>query len=235
LKSKRGKPLKMRILYEDPNVIGLYKPAGLLTQSDITGDPDLLTMTRSLLKDRESTSKKNLYLGMIHRLDKPVAGVIVFAKSPSTAASLNRQFKSRSVNKTYFAVTHGRPPDQGRFTDYLKKEDRKSQIAEERDKGSKFADLTYRVLESRNDRSLMEIELITGRSHQIRVQFASRGFPIVADRKYGSKEVLKDPGMIALCAFSLRFKHPLTKKTIRLYSARPPHWPWYDPTLFKSR
>ena len=149
-------------------------------------------------------------------------------------AALSRQIIDGTWHKTYLAVVHGRPPEFGSLHDGLciDRENRKTLTVEKGESGTQEAYLDYTVLAGHGDRSLLKIQLHTGRKHQIRAQLASRGYPVVGDRKYGSRVVLRDPGMIALCAWSLEFKHPVTGKPVLLDSPRPEHWPWHDPKLF---
>ncbi len=231
LNSSGLKPFKrINILYEDTHVISVYKPPGLLIQGDVTGDPDLLSLTRLI------HTEPLPFLGLVHRLDRPASGVVVFGKSRESTDFLNQQFRQQTVEKIYLAVVHGITPESGEMEDRLLKdpESRITAVVAEDEPDGQFARLTYQTIESRGNRSLVRIRLITGRSHQVRIQFSSRGFPIVGDRKYGSREVLRNPGLIALCAFSLTFSSPHSPKKITVMSPRPEHWPWYDPALFKQ-
>jgi len=231
-KSFRG----LRIIYEDQWIICVFKPAGVLAHKDITGDPDLLLTTKQYLQS-EQRHRTLPFLGLVHRLDRPASGVIVFAKTPDAARHLSDQFKQRTVEKIYLAVVHGIPQPQETLTDHVAKdsETRTARIEKASSDNAKYAELRYSVMETRGKRSLLRIALKTGRSHQIRIQLGSRGFPVVGDRKYGSREVLKNPGMIALCAFAMTFEHPSSQRRITVTSPRPDHWPWYDPALFKPQ
>lgn len=229
MKQRKQRKSKLKILHEDKHLIAVYKPPGMLTQGDSTGDPDMLSETRKYLRVK---SRSSGFAGMVHRLDRPASGVLVFAADSKTAAKLSEQFKEHSIRKFYLAVVHGDPGPEGILKDRLEKRPRAHKsVVTETNKG-KPSQLIYRTLEVRKSRSLVLVQLITGRSHQIRVQFSSRGFPIVGDRKYGSREVLRNPGMIALCAYQIVFKHPGTGRNISIRSIRPNHWPWYAPHLF---
>ena len=154
----------------------------------------------------------NVYIGLVHRLDRPVGGVIVFARSSKAASRLSQMIKERQLNKNYLAVVRGLlDKKEGEFTDYLLKEDNGNTIVTTKEKG-KLAKLKYKVLEENksNNLSLVEIELLTGRHHQIRVQFASRGHSLYGDQRYG----IKDNKQIALWAYELEFVHPVKKETM---------------------
>lgn len=222
----------LRILYQDPALIGVYKPPGILSQGDETGDPDAVT----LLKQRSGHGRGE-FIGLVHRLDRPACGVMVFARTREAAAALSRQIAARQWSKTYLAVVHGSPPQGGAFSDRLiiDRASRTTRTCENGPEELPVALMEYRVLATHRDRSLLQIRLHTGRKHQIRAQLASRGYPVVGDRKYGSREVLRDPGMIALCAWRLEFLHPVTGRPLRLDSPRPLHWPWHDPKLFSGK
>jgi 23S rRNA pseudouridine1911/1915/1917 synthase len=223
-------PLKFHpeILFEDDWALCMNKPAGLLIQGDKTGDPDLLSIAREHIA--KGARGEIPFIGLVHRLDRPASGIVLFAKTPQAAAELSRQFRTHSIKKTYWAVVHGETPNEASFTDNLIKEPQigTSRIAEEDEPESKFSELRIKTLGFRNERSLVEIKLVTGRSHQIRVQLSSRGFPIVGDRKYGSREVLRNPGMIALWAKEIAFMHPVSRKIRRIISPKPAHWPWFE-------
>ncbi len=222
----------LKILHEDDELILVYKPPGKLTQGDATGDKSMVDSVRQYLAKTSGQRFGKVFAGMVHRLDRPATGVLVFAKTPEVAAYMMDQFKKRAIRKYYLAVVHGQPSPKGAYEDYLAKEpqNRRSVVTSEEE--GKAAQLRFLTLDVRNDRSLVLIRLETGRSHQIRVQFSSRGFPIVGDRKYGSREVLRNPGMIALCAYQLIFKRPGGRRLISVRSPRPQHWPWFDPNLF---
>lgn len=215
---------------EDEKIVCVYKPPGLLSQGDNSGDPDLVT----LLKNRYR-SDNTPFVGLVHRLDRPACGVMVFARSPDAANHLSRQIRQRHFKKVYLVVVHGQPETNGHMEDYLfiDREARRSSVSIKKSSGTTQAILDYRVLERHSGRSLIEIHLLTGKKHQIRAQLSQRGYPVVGDRKYGSREVLRDPGMIALCAWKLEFTHPKNQERISIMSPRPEHWPWHT-SLFKK-
>ncbi len=211
------------ILYEDNHLIVAYKPAGILSQSDISGDPDMLTILKSYLKDKYG-KPGDVYLGLLHRLDRPVAGVMVFAKTSKCAARISAQIRERRVEKDYRALVYGVPEKQtGELRSYILKDEQLNQVTVIHDNGSakhgeaKEAILSYnRVAETSMKAaeiveavSLLEIRLKTGRSHQIRAQLADAGIPIVGDRKYGSS-MQAYRGDICLESFRLSVFHPIS-------------------------
>ncbi len=215
----------LKFLYEDNHVLAVYKPAGMLSQGDLSGDLDLLTLAKEIIKRREN-KPGNVYLGLVQRLDRPVAGVMIVAKTSKAAGRLSKQFRERSTTKIYRAVVAGRPKeDRATLTHRLQKDraNRMSRIVEAHEQG-KDAVLRYRVLGTREDRSLIEVDLLTGLSHQIRVQLSSTGCPIVGDRKYGS--TIGGHGTIALYAHSITFHHPVKNTPVTVVAEPPPDWPW---------
>ena len=209
----------INILYEDTQILVCVKPAGVATQSKRIGFPDMV----SLLKNHISmTSGKSgePYLAVIHRLDQPVEGVLVFAKTPKAAAELNRQITSKTVTKEYLAVTAQLPEEkQGHLEDYLKKDNRtnSSSVVTPKTPGAKKASLDYSIQEEIKDertatgkRILVKIILDTGRHHQIRVQMAHKGMPLLGDRKYNAADKSDLP--LGLCSCHLAFRHPANGK-----------------------
>jgi 23S rRNA pseudouridine1911/1915/1917 synthase len=197
----------LNILYEDNHVIVVVKPSNILSQGDATGDKNMLDMVKEYIKVKYN-KPGNVYVGLVHRLDRPVGGVMVFAKSSKAASRLSESIKKHEgFNKKYLAVVRGNPPKEGTFKDYLlKKEDGNTIISDK--KHGKESILNYRVLETKDNLSLVEVELITGRHHQIRVQFASRGFSLYGDARYG----INTGDDICLWAYKLSFVHPTLKE-----------------------
>ncbi len=199
--------MPLKILYEDNHLIAVFKPAGILTQGDASGAKNLMDEVKNYLKE---TYKKpgNVFLGLIHRLDRPVSGVILFAKTTKGASRVSAQFRNHEVKKIYQAVVEGIPAEkQATLKHYLLKNENTNttKVFNEPTADTQEAFLSYKVLESKDNKSLLEVVLGTGRSHQIRAQLSSIGHPIVGDTKYGSKE--KTPtGEIMLRAVSLTFK-----------------------------
>ena len=199
---------KVEVLYEDNHIIVVVKPVNVLSQGDATSDLDLLTMVKNYVKEKYH-KKGNVYIGLVHRLDRPVGGVMVFARSSKAASRLSDAIRTHQLKKRYLAIVHGKIESSGTFTDYLKKDTNyNTHVVSEKE--GKFAKLNYRVLayDASRDLSLVDIDLETGRHHQIRVQFASRGYPLYGDQRYGklSKED------IALYAYELSFVHPVKKE-----------------------
>ncbi len=207
------------------------KPVNMPVQGDSSGDPDLLSFLKNDLKVRYR-KPGNVYLGLVHRLDRPVGGVMVFAKTSKAAARLSAQIRDLQFGKYYLAVARGlMESKEGRLTNYLIKNYRRNIVAVAPDPntpGAKEALLDYRVIGEREGMSLLKISLGTGRSHQIRVQMAAIGHPLYGDQKYGPN--LNQPGeQLALFSFKIRFQHPTTKESLEFKSAPPRDYPW---TLF---
>lgn len=197
----------LEILYEDNHIIVVVKPFNILSQSDDTKDIDMLTLIKSYLKEKYN-KPGNVYLGLIHRLDRPTGGIMVFAKTSKAASRLSEQIRLNLFTKKYLAIVSGYFDEKtGVFEDYiLKKEDNSSIIS----KDGKYAKLEYEVLKEKNDLSLVSILLHTGRHHQIRVQFASRNHPLYGDQRYGKSSKKQ----LALFAYYLSFNHPVTKEKL---------------------
>lgn len=210
------------ILFEDNHLIAVDKPRGMPTQADRSGDRDLLTTVKDHL--REHYGKPGAaYLGMVHRLDRPVGGVVLFAKTSKAASRLAEQLRAGLFHKTYLAVVHGEPTPAGaRLEHHLLKDPARNlvSVSPPGTPGAKRALLTYRVLTTHGGRSLLAVELLTGRSHQIRVQLAAIGHPIVGDEKYGPKSGAEH-SLLALHAASIAFDHPVRREPVRI-SASPP-------------
>ena len=209
----------LRLLYEDNHCVAVFKPAGLLTMGDRTGDVSLVDLVRDDLRNRYR-KPGNVFVGVVHRLDRPVAGVVLFARTSKAAARLAEQFRTGRVRKVYQAVVEGRVATaEGTLVDRLVK-DRQTNIVRRATKPSpktRESLLTFRRLKTFRDTTLLEIEPRTGRSHQIRVQLAAAGHPVVGDRKYGSKRPF--PEGIALRAVRLVFDHPIRKVPITVEAA----------------
>ena len=199
---------KLKVFYEDNHIIVVEKPFNVLSQADSTNDIDMLTIVKEYIKEKYN-KPGNVYLGLVHRLDRPVGGLMVFARTSKAASRLSEQVRTHKFSKKYLAVVSGKIKDKDTFIDYLKKEDNGNTIVTDEEHG-KYSELSYRVLEynEKCNRSLVEIDLKTGRHHQIRVQFASRGYPLCGDQRYGNR----DNTQIALYAYQLKFYHPTTKE-----------------------
>lgn len=203
------------------------KPVNILTQGDITGDKDLLTILKEDIKERYN-KPGNVFLGLIHRLDRPVGGVMVFAKTSKAASRLSEQIRIDEFKKTYLAIIYGTPDiSEGRLEHYLEKDREKNKVyvVNSRRKGGKKAILEYKVLSNVENLSLVKINLITGRSHQIRVQFATIGHPLFGDQRYG--EGVSKPGdQLALWSYSIEVAHPVKREKM-VFQCNPPEiYPW---------
>ena len=202
----------LEILYEDNHIIVVVKPFNILSQSDDTKDIDMLTLIKSYLKEKYN-KPGNVYLGLIHRLDRPTGGIMVFAKTSKAASRLSEQIRLNLFTKKYLAIVNGYFDEKaGVFEDYiLKKEDNSSVISNL----GKYAKLEYEVLKEKSNLSLVNILLHTGRHHQIRVQLSSRKHSIYGDQKYGGRGHGKQ---IALWAYQLEVEHPTTKEKMKFTS-----------------
>ena len=226
--------MKLDILYEDNHCLVVNKPAGLLVQGDATGDESLVTMAKAYLKDRYH-KPGNVFVGLVHRLDRPTSGLVVLAKTSKGAARISEQFRAGTVRKTYWAMVEGDlDPPGGEWVDRLEKDRtlNRVHVVEEDDDADegvvgKEARVAYRRLRKVGRHTLVELMPGTGRGHQLRVQLASRGLPIVGDRKYGSRRVIvaSDGGTrILLHARELRFNHPTTKEELAFVAPLPEGW-----------
>lgn len=207
--------IEPKIIYEDNHIIVVIKPHNISVQEDDSKDIDMLTIIKEYIKERDK-KPGNVFLGLVHRLDRPTGGVMVFAKTSKSASRLSRELKDRTLHKKYLCVINGKPQiSSNRLVTYLKKDSKTNtvKIAPKLEEGAKEAILEYSVIKSRDNLSLLSVDLITGRSHQIRVQMASQlNAPIYADFKYGDKT---HKGNLALWAYELSFVHPTTKENMR--------------------
>jgi len=212
----------MDILYEDNHIIVLVKPPGLATMGLPNGEETLFTQTKTYLKEKYAKPGE-VYLGVVSRLDVPVSGIVLFARTSKAAARLNDQFREHTVEKIYAALVEGAiTPPEAECTDRLCEDKRHRKVFRTQSPDGKESKLRYRTLRQINRCSLIEIQLETGRKHQIRTQLAGRGFPILGDIKYGAK--MSFPGGIALHAWKLTFLHPTTKERIELTAPLPAAW-----------
>ncbi len=214
---------KINILYEDNHLLVVEKPANMPVCEDDSHDDDLLNLLKNYLKEKYH-KPGNVYLGLVHRLDRPVGGVMVFARTSKAASRLSKQVQSHEMEKKYVAVCIGKVPDRGEFIDYLRKDNKKNQSFVTDKEHGKEAKLNFCRLAFKEHYSLVEIFLKTGRSHQIRVQFSSRGFPLVGDSKYNSESDNKTD--IALFAKKLSFEHPITKEKLAFELNLPKRYPF---------
>ncbi len=217
---------KLKVLYEDNHLIAVEKPCNVLSQADHTNDLDILTMVKQYIKEKYN-KPGNVYLGLVHRLDRPVGGVMVFARTTKAARRLSNQIKNHELRKTYLAVVWGLFDKlSGEYQDYIMKKDDGTSIITDEEHG-KLAVLSYEVLQQNKDKNLayVKINLKTGRHHQIRVQFASHKHPLYGDQRYGKI----DKEQICLYAHQISFYHPITKELISLtsYPAKKGGWTYF--------
>ena len=215
------------ILFEDNHVIVVNKMSGVLVQKDKTGDKSLSDHIKSYIKIKNK-KPGNVFLGVIHRIDRPTSGVIVFAKTSKALSRLNKQFVDRKVNKKYLAITNNiNCLSSDKLKNWIIKNTKqnKSYIHSSPIPGSKIAILRYSLVKELNNYSLLEVIIETGRHHQIRAQLSNIGLTIKGDLKYGSKRSNKD-GSIDLHAYKLTFNHPVTKNKIEIKAPFPKRQPW---------
>lgn len=217
----------MKVLYEDNHLLVVEKPYGVPSQADETGDADMLSLCKAYIKEKYQ-KPGDVYLGLVHRLDRPTGGVMVFARTSKAAARLTAQIQAGQFEKTYLAVLTSAPPKQaGTLTHWLFKDETAhiARIANQQTPGAKLAELEYETLAQRDELVLVRIRLVTGRFHQIRAQMAAVGCSVYGDMKYGARS-LKAP--LALFAWRLCLDHP-TKGERLCFTAQPTKHPF---TLF---
>lgn len=217
----------MKIVYEDNHLIIIYKHSGEIVQGDKTGDVPLSEDVKCYLKEKYQ-KPGNVFLGVVHRLDRPVAGLVVFAKTSKALTRLNKMFRDGEVHKTYWAITKNLPPQsEGTLTHWLVRNEKqnKSYAYDHEVPHSKKAILKYRLIGQSDHYCLLEVNLMTGRHHQIRCQLAHMGCPIKGDLKYGAQRSNPD-GSICLLAHHVEFVHPVSKQLISLDSPLPEDKLW---------
>jgi len=209
--------MTLKILYEDNHIIAVYKPVCTLAQSDETGEESVFDLVKKYIKEKYKKTG-NVFLGLVHRLDRPVSGIMVFAKTSKGASRLSEQFRNHEVEKTYHAVVFGKMErKKGMIISHLKKNEDKNKVFVHKSasRDTKESELSYEVIESDDKFSLLKIMPLTGRPHQIRAQLSSVGHPIVGDIKYGAKESLPD-NSIMLSATRLFFKKATGDELVNL-------------------
>ncbi|HLD17558.1 MAG TPA: RluA family pseudouridine synthase [Patescibacteria group bacterium] len=215
------------ILFEDNHLLVVEKPVNLPAQEDTSGDPDILSLLKDWIKQRDQ-KPGNVFLGLVHRLDRPAGGAMVFAKTSKAASRLAQQMQDRTFEKTYLSVVRGQPKSgTGRLVHWLLKDERTNTVfvVPEGTSEAKRAVLDYACVEMKEGLGLLRIGLETGRSHQIRVQLASMNCPIYGDQKYGS-DVNKPGEQLALWATEICFEHPVKKERLTFTSQPPDEYPW---------
>ena len=211
----------INIIYEDNHLLVVEKPINVPVQEDSSKDLDFLTLLKDFIKKRDN-KPGNVYLGLIHRLDRPVGGIMVFAKTSKCASRLSEQVRNRIFKKTYYAIVEGKVEVKGTLIDKLLK-DTKNNIVKV-DKNGKESILDYELVDYKDNLSLVKINLKTGRSHQIRVQFSSRGHALYGDQKYNINSKVGE--QIALFSNSITINHPITKESLTFEIDLPNRKPW---------
>ncbi len=216
----------INILYEDNHIIVVEKKINIPVQEDDSKDKDLLTIIKEYIKEKYN-KPGNVYLGLVHRLDRPVGGVMVFAKTSKAASRLSEQVRTHKLSKKYYAVVNGNLKDSDTFKDKLLKDTKKNIVRVS--PNGKDSELSYKLISKIDNLNLVDIDLKTGRSHQIRVQFSSRNNPLYGDQKYNKNAKVGE--QIALFAYSLSFYHPITKELLIYSLPLPSRYPF---SIFKK-
>jgi len=214
------------ILYEDNHLLIIDKPEGLLSQADKTQHKDVTLLCKQYLKNTYNKTG-NVYLGLTHRLDRPVSGLMILTKTSKAASRISEQIRQHAIKKTYWAIVYGRTPLEAEYTHFLKKDPKTNttKAFSSKKSGAKEAKLRIKTLKQSAHYSLVEVDLITGKPHQIRVQLTKVGFPIWGDYKYGEENT--GPGKkLALRAMALTFTHPVKKETQMVQASIPGYQPW---------
>lgn len=214
------------IIYEDNHIIAIHKPAGMLVQGDHTGDEPLSDLVKDFIK-RKYNKPGNVYLGTVHRLDRPVSGIVLFAKTSKALSRLNKMFRDDQIQKTYYALLDRKPKIlSATLEHYLIKDSRKNlaKASPKPLKGGKRSELSYDYVGTANHKHLIQVRPKTGRPHQIRVQLSKEGMPISGDLKYGAAS--GRGSYIYLHAFSLAFEHPVQREKLILHCPLPDEVNW---------
>lgn len=217
----------MTVVYEDNHIIVVNKDSGEIVQGDKTGDTPLSDIVKEYIRQKYN-KPGNVFLGVVHRLDRPVSGLVVFAKTSKALTRLNEMFRTNSVHKTYWAITRNTPPQpSGRLEQWIVRNEKqnKSYVYNREVPNSKKAVLEYSTIGASDNYTLIEVRLMTGRHHQIRCQLAAMGCPIKGDLKYGARRSNPD-GSISLMSRHVEFIHPVSKETVSLLAPLPPHSLW---------
>ena len=217
----------IKVIYEDNHLIVVEKPVNILSQGDNTNDDDMVNLLKKYIKEKYD-KPGNVFVGLVHRLDRPVGGCMVFAKTSKAASRLSEQVRNKSFKKTYRAVIHGNMnKKEDNLLDYLYKNKKTNMVSvvSKNTKDAKDARLSYETLDSKKGLSLVQIDLQTGRPHQIRVQFASRKHPLFGDQRYG-QNLNKVGQQIALWSYKIEIDHPTTKERMEFVCDVPKEYPW---------
>lgn len=213
----------MNVIYEDNHILVIEKPINVPMQEDESKDLDVIRFTKEYLRVKYN-KPGNVFCGLVHRLDRPVGGVVVLAKTSKAASRLSDSVRTHKMTKKYCAVVVGKLPKEKILIDYLIKDEKTNTSRVTSEKLGKYSELTYKVLQSKDNQSLIQIDLKTGRSHQIRVQFASRQCPLFGDQRYNKDA--KVGQQLALWATELSFPHPTTQEVLTFKSELPNTEPW---------
>ena len=217
------------ILFEDNHLLVVSKPAGMLVQGDETGDASLLDYAKEFIKMRDA-KPGNVFVGLVHRIDRPVSGLVMLTKTSKALERMTRAFREKSIEKTYWAVVKGKPPrEEDTLINWLEKDSKRNVVtAYNSEKGGRQkSELSYKLIQTLGGHSLLEVRPVTGRPHQIRVQLSKMGCPIKGDLKYGYPAANED-ACINLHAKRLRFTHPVTKEVMTLEAPVPQKNYWRD-------
>ncbi len=224
---KNVKLTEKEILYEDNHLLIVNKDPGILVQGDKTGDPALTDLAKTFLK-KKYNKPGNVFIGLAHRIDRPVSGVVILCKTSKALTRVTRDFQSKKVKKTYLAIVKGRPPEQkGSLVNWLKKntELNKVRVFKKETPGALRSELEYEVLAEKNGSSLLKVHPLTGRPHQIRSQLSAIGCPIAGDSKYGETE-LSGYHSIYLHSYRIEMIHPVTKSLLTVTASFPDQGIW---------
>ena len=217
----------IKVIYEDNHLLVVEKPVNILSQGDDTNDKDMVNLLKQYVKEKYN-KPGNVFIGLVHRLDRPVGGVMVFAKTSKAASRLSEQIRNKTFKKVYRTIIHGEmDKKESTLRDYLYKNKKTNMVSvvNKNHKEAKDAELSYKTLNKENGFSLVEINLKTGRPHQIRVQFASRKHPLFGDQRYG-QDVNKVGQQISLWSYKIEIQHPTTKEKMEFTCEPPQEYPW---------
>ncbi|CEK39689.1 RluA family pseudouridine synthase [Paraclostridium sordellii] len=217
----------INVIYEDNHLLVVEKPVNVLSQGDDTNDKDMVNLLKNYLKVKYN-KPGNVFVGLVHRLDRPVGGIMVFAKTSKAASRLSEQVRNKSFKKTYRAVLNGNmKKDKDILKDYLYKNKKTNMVSvvNKNHKDAKDAELSYETISKNEKFSMVQVDLKTGRPHQIRVQFSSRNHPLFGDQRYG-KHINKKGDQIALWSYKIEITHPTTKEKMEFICNPPNNYPW---------
>lgn len=217
----------IKVIYEDNHLLVVEKPVNVLSQGDDTNDKDMVNLLKDYIKVKYN-KPGNVFIGLVHRLDRPVGGIMVFAKTSKAASRLSEQVRNKSFKKTYRAVLNGNMrKDNDTLKDYLYKNKKTNMVSvvNKNHKDAKDAELSYETIAKNEKFSMVQVDLKTGRPHQIRVQFSSRKHPLFGDQRYG-QDVNKKGDQIALWSYKIEITHPTTKEKMEFICEPPNKYPW---------